>query len=67
MENKEIPSVHGFAIDGDDMNWTVECPSCNNEIEYEGYFDATDICRCSKCNTYFLCEKVWLDDNTFIK
>lgn len=57
----------GYSVDGDDMHWKINCPSCNKEIEYEGFFDATDEYKCPKCKEVFYCNKVWLNENQFIK
>ena len=64
--NTEImKKVDGFSIDGDDMNWTVECPDCQKEIEYAGYFDSEDLNKC-KCGCEFKTSKVWIDDVHYI-
>lgn len=60
-------SVPGYAIDGDDMHWTVNCPHCEKEIEYQGFFDATDKNECTKCGTEFYTNKLWINDNEYIQ
>jgi ssDNA-binding Zn-finger/Zn-ribbon topoisomerase 1 len=59
--------VDGYAINGDDLHWTVNCPNCDYEIEYKGYFDATDVNICPKCMAKFLTSKVWLDKKYYIE
>lgn len=69
METTEqkIPTVDGHAVDGDDMHWTVNCPTCDYEIEYTGYFDSCDINKCKKCSTRFTTSKIWLSETQYIK
>jgi len=55
----------GYAIDGDDMHWSVECPSCDKELEYEGFFDPDDKCVCS-CGKVFYCNKVWVSESEYL-
>ena len=61
-----MKKVDGHAIGDDDMNWTVECPECLKEIEYEGYFESSDLNRC-KCGCYFLTRRVYFDDGSYIE
>lgn len=63
---KNIKRVDGYSVGGDDMNWTVECPECQKEIEYEGYFDEDDLNKCN-CGCEFKTEKVWVDENNYIQ
>lgn len=60
-----MKKVDGFSVDGDDMNWTVECPDCQKEIEYTGYFESEDINKC-KCGCEFYTSKIWIDDLHYI-
>lgn len=60
-----MKTVHGFSVDGDDMNWTVNCPNCQTEIQYEGYFDSDDENKC-KCGCVFKTERVWIDMENYI-
>lgn len=62
-----MKKTEGNAINGDDMNWTVECPDCDYEIEYKGYFDSSDVNICPKCKTKFLTSKVWMDEKRYIE
>ena len=61
-----ISEIEGQAINGNDDNWIVECPKCNKEFEYEGFFDSEDITECP-CGTKFKTKKIWLNDDTYIK
>jgi len=59
-------SADGYSVDGDDMHWTVACPECEKEFEYEGYFDSGDDTKC-KCGCTFSTRKVWIDDANYIE
>lgn len=61
-----VRSAVGYSVEGDDMHWTVSCPECNNEFEYEGYFDSSDITKC-KCGCVFRTDKVWINDEMYIQ
>ena len=56
----------GYSVDGDDMHWTVCCPECEKEFEYQGYFDSGDETKC-KCGCTFRTRKVWIDDSHYIE
>lgn len=58
-------TAEGYSVDGDDMHWTVNCPECGKEFEYEGYFDSSDETKC-KCGCVFTTQKVWIDEFTYI-
>ncbi|MEO6707190.1 MAG: hypothetical protein ABIN04_15230 [Ginsengibacter sp.] len=62
----EIEIVEGYSIDEDDMHWTVNCPDCDKEYEYEGYFDSSDITKC-RCGCEFKTACVWVTENEYIK
>lgn len=64
--DKQLKEVDGYAIDGDDMNWVVECPDCLKEIEYKGFFESEDLNKC-RCGCEFQTSKVWIDDVHYIK
>ncbi len=57
--------TEGTAVNGCDDRWTVRCPECGREIEYEGYFDPDDINEC-ECGCEFITMRVWLDNEIFI-
>lgn len=61
-----MEQTQGQSIEGHDDHWTVECPKCSKEFEYNGFFDPDDITKC-ECGTDFKTEKVWLDDDTYIR
>lgn len=56
----------GNAVDNDDMHWTVNCPECERELEYTGYFDRSDLNKC-KCGCEFLTERVEFENGDFIQ
>lgn len=58
-------SAIGHSVNGDDMNWTVDCPNCDKEYEFTGYFDSGDEYYC-KCGCTFKTSKVWIDDSHYI-
>jgi len=59
-------SADGHSVDGDDMHWTVSCPECEKEFEYQGYFDSCDETKC-RCGCTFRTIKLWIDDTHYIK
>ena len=63
---KDIISVDGKSVDGSDDHWTVTCPVCESEIEYEGFFDSGELNKC-KCGTEFKTRRVWIDDKNYIE
>lgn len=68
MDNGDsnIQSVVGFSIDNDDMRWVANCPECNIEYSFEGYFDPSDTDEC-KCGCTFRIERVEFEDGSFIE
>ncbi len=58
--------IVGHAIDDDDMHWTVECPQCDKELEYTGYFDSSDENKCT-CGCVFKTERLYLENGGYIK
>ena len=58
--------VDGFAIDGQDDKWGVQCPECGHEMIYTGYFDPDDECICLDCLHSFTTKRVWLDDEHYM-
>lgn len=65
-EKQEIMSADGHAIDGDDMHWTVNCPTCEQELEYTGYYDSGDTNKC-KCGTEFKTRRVYFDNGSYME
>ena len=61
-----MKTTEAYAIDNDDMHFTVECPTCNYELEYSGYFDSSEVDICSKCKTQFRISKLWLSEDDYI-
>ena len=59
--------IDGYAIDGDDLHYTTECPSCGYESEWQGWFDADDEHRCPRCKESFYVRKVWINDNEYVQ
>lgn len=65
MKDK-IAIVDGYSIDGDDMHWIVSCPTCERDLEYQGYFDSGEINKC-KCGTDFKTRRVYFDDVRYME
>ena len=61
-----VRSANGYSVDDDDMHWTVNCPTCERELEYTGYFDSGDINKC-KCGTKFKTRRVYFDNGSYIE
>lgn len=61
-----METTKGYAIDGMDDQWTVDCPKCDKEFNYSGFFDSSDITNC-KCGCSFTTTKVWIDDTKYIE
>ena len=59
-------SADGHSVDNDDMHWTVNCPTCERELEYTGYFDSGDINKC-KCGTEFKTRRVYFDNDSYME
>lgn len=57
--------TEAYSTNGEDDNWTVECPSCSKEHGYSGFFDSSETETCS-CGCKFKTTKMWLNDNQFI-
>ena len=62
-----MKTSEAYAIDNDDMHYTVECPTCSHEIEYTGFFDSSETDTCPKCKTQFRMTKLWMNESKFIK
>jgi len=58
--------VDGHSVNNDDMHWIVNCPTCERELEYTGYFDSDDINKC-KCGTEFKTRRIYFDNNSYIE
>jgi uncharacterized protein (DUF983 family) len=52
---------------GTEDNWVVNCPACETEIEYRGYFDPEEPCECDKCGEEFITTELRLDNGDIIK
>ena len=39
---EQVGSADGYSVDGDVMHWTVDCPKCDKEYEFTGYYDNGD-------------------------
>lgn len=62
-----IGSAVGHSVDGDDMHWTVDCPKCDKEYEFTGYYDSGDTFNCPICKHTFRTIKVWIDDAHYMQ
>jgi len=62
-----IISVVGHSIDNDDMQWTVDCPGCQKELQYAGFFDKDDLNICKQCGTKFKTSRIEFDNGDHIE
>lgn len=60
-----ILSADGHSVNNDDMRWTVNCPDCEQQFEYKGYFDSRDINKC-ECGCKFKTRRVYFDDDSYM-
>ena len=60
-----VRSAIGHSVDGDDMQWTVNCPECNKEYRCDGYFESTDTDTC-KCGCVYRTGRVYFEDGSFV-
>ena len=61
----KIQKVDGKSVNGEDDHWIVNCPNCDREIEYTGYFDPDDLTKCS-CGIIFKTERVYFENGSYI-
>ena len=62
-----MKTAEGNSFGGSDDHWIVNCPYCDYQIEYTGWFDPDDDCECPKCREHFKTIKVWIDEKHYIK
>ena len=60
-----MEKTQGTSINGEDDHWVVNCPNCDKELEYLGFYDEEDLTKCS-CGCKFQTERVWINDDTYI-
>ena len=65
-EEETILKAEGNCVDGDDTHWTVDCPNCDKQFEYTGFFDSSDKETC-KCGCVFRTKKIWITDSKYIE
>jgi uncharacterized protein (DUF983 family) len=61
--DKDIKITYGYAVNGDNMHWFVNCPNCGGLYEFEGYFNSASIEHCEFCGENYKVCRVWLDEN----
>ena len=61
----EIQKVDGKSVDGQEDHWVVNCPNCDKEIEYTGYFDPDDLTKCS-CGITFKTNRIYFEDDSYL-
>jgi len=61
----DTQKVDGRAVNCEDDHWVVNCPNCEKEFEYTGYFDPDDLTKCS-CGAIFKKERVYFEDESYI-
>lgn len=62
----KIQNVVGTSVHGDDTEWRVNCPSCDTQFHFTGYFNSQEIDTC-KCGCRFRTVKIWIDEISFIQ
>jgi len=60
---KELVTT-GIAIEED--HWIVECPDCNLEYEFQGYFDSGEPVKCD-CGISFKVTKIIFSNGAYIE
>lgn len=61
-----VKETVGEAVNGNDDEWEANCPNCQTNHEFSGFYDPEDITECA-CGCKFRIVKLWLDDRTFIE
>lgn len=59
--------THGYAIDDDDMHWHLNCPVCAFEMEFQGFFDSSDLYTCTACSCVFNVKKIFFSNDSYIQ
>jgi uncharacterized protein (DUF983 family) len=54
----------GTAITDD--HWTVDCPDCGENFEYEGFFASEDVTECT-CGCKFRTKRIEFENGDYIK
>lgn len=65
-DTKRLLVGEAHAINNDDMHFVIECPNCQREHEYEGWFDSYDVSTCRKCGSIFRAKKLIMGDGSII-
>ena len=45
----------GYLVNNEDDHWIVNCPHCDKEYEFTGYYDPEDETKC-ECGCVFVTE-----------
>jgi len=64
-ETPAMLSMIGTAVTED--HWIVECPTCDRQTEYTGFFDSAETYKCNRCQTRFTVSRIKFTDGDFIK
>ena len=64
--DETIHSVNGHSCDNNGTYWKVNCPLCEKEFEYMGYFNSKDITEC-KCGCRFQTKRIYFEDNSYME
>ncbi len=59
-----MENTQGYIID-DDMHWLVNCPNCETEIEFTGFFDNQDVEKCIKCKCEFMVNELISNEKNY--
>ena len=63
----EVKKTSGIALNDEGDEWTVNCPQCGKENQYEGFFDPDDESTCKACGTVFVTTHLNCEDGGIIK
>jgi len=61
----EVQKVDGKSVNSEDDHWVVNCPNCDKEFEYTGYFDAEELNKCS-CGITFKTNRIYFEDDSYL-
>jgi len=67
MKQTEIKETIAHSVNEEDDHWIVNCPKCDAEIRFIGFFDSMDIINCSKCNCQFRAIRLEFEDGSYIE
>ena len=61
----DTQKVDGTSVNDEDDHWVVNCPNCEKEIEYTGYFDSEELNKCH-CGMTFKTNRIYFENGSYI-